>query len=421
MKTSAARHGKRSKVARRNGRAQNRFPGTLAALGGFPNLLMACPRCGEHCTCALAQEGADSGSHVAVLIDPETYTASEESFSASLEGGALDRAREEQFAGSSSAFDADQLLETGSASVATAVLDAPAPVASLPPVTAAATAHQFFPATPSDGTDWRQEVASRLDAYRSRRRRRGENASLSLNFDAQEESAPEAPNVIVFPRSQVAATPAARVEYRPPAAPPAAPVLPPDLPVAETEELAEPLADAPEILEAPPVEEVAESVSPELAMSLETDQPPVAAGMENIDLPLPVAPIELRLFAALVDVLVVLVATGMFAAIFLQIAGTPPAGKLLLAAVLAVPTAFWCMYQYLFLVYGGTTPGMRVARLELRTFEGERPWRIERRNRALAVVVSCISLGLGFAWALVDEDSLAWHDRITRTFLTAPE
>jgi len=32
-------------------------------------------------------------------------------------------------------------------------------------------------------------------------------------------------------------------------------------------------------------------------------------------------------------------------------------------------------------------------------------------------VLSCISLGLGFAWAALDEDCLGWHDRITRTYL----
>ncbi|HXE91953.1 MAG TPA: RDD family protein [Terriglobales bacterium] len=383
---------------------------------------MACPRCGDPCTCGFTQEGTDAGSHVAVLIDPEDYTPSEESFAASLEGEALEGARAEQFAGATSAFEADQILETGSAPAATAARDTPVTplMAAATPVTATATAQDLYRSAPPNGADWRQEVASRLHAYRSRRRRRAENASLSLNFEA-EGAAPEAPNVIVFPRLQVAAGPAARVEYRAPGVPEPPPVPAPSVPVAETEELAEPVADAPQILEAPPVEEAAEAVSSELALALETDEAPLPADAENIDLPLPVAPIELRLFAALVDVLVVLVATVLFAAVFLQIAGTPPAGKLLLAALLAVPTAFWCLYQYLFLVYGGTTPGMRVARLELRTFEGERPWRVERRNRALAVVVSCISLGLGFLWSLVDEDSLAWHDRITRTFLIAPD
>jgi len=32
------------------------------------------------------------------------------------------------------------------------------------------------------------------------------------------------------------------------------------------------------------------------------------------------------------------------------------------------------------------------------------------------MLFSLLSLGLGFAWELVDEDSLCWHDRITRTF-----
>jgi hypothetical protein len=35
------------------------------------------------------------------------------------------------------------------------------------------------------------------------------------------------------------------------------------------------------------------------------------------------------------------------------------------------------------------------------------------------MLFSLVSMGLGFAWALVDEDCLCWHDRMTRTFLTS--
>ena len=37
--------------------------------------------------------------------------------------------------------------------------------------------------------------------------------------------------------------------------------------------------------------------------------------------------------------------------------------------------------------------------------------------RVLGLALSCASLGLGFFWALIDEDRLGWHDRITRSCL----
>ena len=73
----------------------------------------------------------------------------------------------------------------------------------------------------------------------------------------------------------------------------------------------------------------------------------------------------------------------------------------------------------MFLVYAGTTPGMKVARLELITFDGVRARRRTRRGRALAMVLATLSLGLGLVWALLDEDTLCWHDRITRTYVVA--
>ena len=51
--------------------------------------------------------------------------------------------------------------------------------------------------------------------------------------------------------------------------------------------------------------------------------------------------------------------------------------------------------------------------------DGEIPGRSTRRWRALAMALSAVSLGLGFLWCLLDEDTLCWHDRITRTYLSA--
>jgi uncharacterized RDD family membrane protein YckC len=90
-----------------------------------------------------------------------------------------------------------------------------------------------------------------------------------------------------------------------------------------------------------------------------------------------------------------------------------------LLIALAAPCLLWAIYEYLFLVYAGTTLGMKLAHLELVTFDGLRAHRRTRRGRALAMVLSTLSLGLGLVWALLDEDTLCWHDRITRTYVVA--
>jgi hypothetical protein len=59
----------------------------------------------------------------------------------------------------------------------------------------------------------------------------------------------------------------------------------------------------------------------------------------------------------------------------------------------------------------------RLLQLELAAFEGKPASLFARRYRALASALSCFSLGLGYAWALVDEDRLGWHDRISKTYV----
>jgi hypothetical protein len=78
---------------------------------------------------------------------------------------------------------------------------------------------------------------------------------------------------------------------------------------------------------------------------------------------------------------------------------------------------FWGAYQYLLLVYAGSTPGLRLARLELARFDGSPAGRRLRRWRVLASFLSAASLGMGYAWVFLDEDALCWHDRITHTYL----
>ncbi|MGH9492342.1 MAG: RDD family protein [Terriglobales bacterium] len=366
---------------------------------------MECPLCGELCTCAAgrgsssARGAEDVPSHVAVLIDPESLDVSEQSFEAPLEqppAPASEPSVREVPVSEAAAAPAPE------APVAVAVSELP-PVPSAPPPPLASSRAPFY--RPEDASAWRQEVSSRVDNFRSRRRGRYDpNSSLSLNFDTdlevagQPQAQPqfnEAPKVIEFPR---------------PAAPPP--------PLAGMEELAEPVVEKPRILEAEePLEEVAAPVAapPIASITLEPASAEVAAYGQEREILLWLAPPVQRVFAGLVDALVVATATGLFGLIFLHMAGVAPSGRMAAGFALALPGFFWALYQYLFLVYGGTTPGLQMTGLRLTTFDGDPVPRRQRRWRALAMIVSYISLGLGFLWAIVDEDGLGWHDRITRT------
>jgi uncharacterized RDD family membrane protein YckC len=74
-------------------------------------------------------------------------------------------------------------------------------------------------------------------------------------------------------------------------------------------------------------------------------------------------------------------------------------------------------YGLLFAWAGAETPGMHWTQLRLTTFDGFPP---DRRQRMVRFVASCLSrcTQLGLLWSLADEESLAWHDHISRTFPT---
>ncbi len=309
---------------------------------------------------------ADSGAHVAVLIDPESFDLSEERFAASLE-----------------------------------------------PRPAAVNDTELRP--PSDASDpandaiWRDEVSSRVDAYRARRGRpRRAEASLSLDFEQE----PAAATALEVPRPQLHVVEAPKViEFPRPAEPP------PPLPYVE--ELAEPIIEKPRILEASPEEPPPLFGGISLApLTLEEPGEDSIHPVYEEELPpLDVAPRSLRVVAGMTDLAVVVLATAVFALIFFQMTEATPQGKMAKLMALVVPALLWVVYHYVFLVHAASTPGMQLAGLHLSTFDGEPVPASTRRWRALALVMSCASAGLGFAWAAMDEDALCWHDRVTGTYL----
>jgi uncharacterized RDD family membrane protein YckC len=383
----------------------------------------------------------------AVLIDPEAFDASEQEFAASLE---VVKGR----------FVVEPVEGVGGG--ASTVHPAETPEACAPdPVRPASFANADMAPEP-DSESWRKEVSDRLGHYRARRRPRAPRyPSLRLKFDDGEpaRNAPRAEPHAPATRQSVAvdslrADPAEEEfalpdpAYSQPASVglgtgpriiestnaesitaetkpvesrhsenkiiefPRSAAMPVPL-----EELAEPVFDRPRILEAPDV------APPVPALGGILIEPVEEAPLEKrpgFEVPLQSAPMALRLAATAIDAVIVIVALAMFAYLFFRITASVP--PLLPAASMTVVVLgiLWTIYQYLLLIGSGTTPGLKLARLQLNRFDGSPVPRTLRRWRVLTSVISGVSLGLGYAWCFFDEDQLCWHDRITRTYM-APQ
>jgi uncharacterized RDD family membrane protein YckC len=383
---------------------------------------MACLLCGDRCTCS-ATGNEFAGEHTAVLIDPDSNLSSD--------------LTEQQFASS---------LE------APIMRAAPQRIAVAQTATATADPAFYRPNAHPDGA-WRDEISQRVQAHRARRRRRFDpEASLSLGFEGEPGSEDSATVIAESPMNRIPAmTPAERAPrmYRRIAmqleqeaesravvatAVPDTNIIEFPRPVTEEmfpEELAEPIIESPRILDVPE-EPVATAVTAESLPSFATIHLDHDADKEvpdwirsyrdefdeaELELPLQVAPMRSRVLAGVIDVALVLTATALFSVIVLSITKYLPQGKAAALTAIVLSAAFWLAYHYAFLVFSGLTPGMQVSQLELCSFEGCYPLRRTRGARAWAMGVSCMSVGMGFAWAVVDEDNLGWHDRITRTYL----
>jgi uncharacterized RDD family membrane protein YckC len=297
------------------------------------------------------------------------------------------------------------------------------------------------PSVAANADSWRSEVAARLERYRTRRKPRTPRyPSLLLPFEAPESWSRPAP-----PTGSVAvAAVSARAEQdfafdlnqepQPVAAPTFAERRPtsqpsqepgPELsakviefprsaaiPVSSRSELADPIFDRPRIVEAPEILPQPPALG---GMLMEPAQQEPADRRASADFPCASASIARRSLAALVDGAVLATALAAFAAIFFRL--NPIRGPLPVLAVAfgLVAVLLWMAYDFLFVVYTGSTPGLRAARLGLAAFDGSPLNRRVRRWRVLASFLSAFSAGLGYFWCALDQEGLCWHDRITRT------
>lgn len=312
---------------------------------------------------------------------------------------------------------------------------------------------------PGDGA-WRDEVSDRLNRYRSRRKVRPPRyPSLSLPFEARPlpafgnapaESSPQptfesvsnhalaldemrhAPSAVVdsvetspnaeaglVKEAQVASSlgqpnilsrsaghaGAKIIEF--PGFAWGPPAIPPD-------QLAEPVSERPRILDVPDIAPPPPALG---GITIDAARQPEVEKRPGVDTPLQSAAVARRLVAALVDGTIIAVAAALFGFIFWKVAAVRPPLFQMAGLACGIPCLFWVVYQYLLLVYAGSTPGLRASGLELARFDGRATSRSLRRWRVLASYLSAASLGMGYAWLFLDEDSLCWHDRITHTYL----
>lgn len=141
----------------------------------------------------------------------------------------------------------------------------------------------------------------------------------------------------------------------------------------------------------------------------------------------PVATIPHRLSAAVIDTTMILIGFGLFfggAALtgmalgISDILGTGKPFLVLMASFLMIITTF---YGIIWMFARRETAGMRMAGLELITFDNTPLDPMTRIVRVAATWVSIGACGLGVIWAIADEEKLTWQDHISRSFPTFPE
>jgi len=165
--------------------------------------------------------------------------------------------------------------------------------------------------------------------------------------------------------------------------------------------------------------EIDVSLRPEAETSIQEN--PVSAEIAKQTGLYPVASIEERRIAGVVDLLCLLFAYGGFLGLFGSLGGHFTLSKLSAAICAGTFSAVYLQYFALFTIFGGTTPGMMMRGLRVLSFSGDDPSPRQMLLRSLGYLLSAGAFFLGFLWAMWDEDELTWHDRLSCTYLSTEQ
>lgn len=128
-----------------------------------------------------------------------------------------------------------------------------------------------------------------------------------------------------------------------------------------------------------------------------------------------------RAIAAALDGGMIFTGFGLFLFTFHFMGGLFRLNRQTIPFFIGVFTTLAMFYAILWIWAGRETAGMRWTGLRLIDFDG---FPANRHNRILRGLAACLSFcagGIGLLWALVDEERLAWHDHMSKTFPTLQE
>jgi|HubBroStandDraft_6_1064221.scaffolds.fasta_scaffold41629_2 uncharacterized RDD family membrane protein YckC len=132
----------------------------------------------------------------------------------------------------------------------------------------------------------------------------------------------------------------------------------------------------------------------------------------------PVAIAAHRAMASVLDASMIVMGLASLGTVIYLAGGPLVVNSKTLPLVIGVAAVVTFFYKLLWAMANGDSPGMRWSRLKLVNFDGQKPTRKQRMQRMLSGALSLCAGGLGLLWALVDEETLTWHDHISRTFPT---
>ena len=114
----------------------------------------------------------------------------------------------------------------------------------------------------------------------------------------------------------------------------------------------------------------------------------------------------------------IVIAVGLFLATFYFAGGRIVLTPQNLPFYLIIPAFIAFLYEYLWCVAGCDSPGMLWTGIRVVDFDGRKPDLWQRAMRLVGLGLGLCAAGVGLVWSLVDEESLTWHDHMSRTFPT---
>jgi uncharacterized RDD family membrane protein YckC len=244
---------------------------------------------------------------------------------------------------------------------------------------------------------WRSELNQRLQVYRARRRKTYEGQTALPFDDDDDEIAPIQDVAVDLEDCNPPATPAVQDDFA--------------FTIA-IGRVAQPPATDPRVM-------IDVSVPPEWEASSSPVEPEPLQAIENGLFPM--ASIDERRHALLIDAGCLAFAYGAFLALFGSLGGHFTFSKLSATVCFFTFAFVYLQYFSLFTVFGGSTPGMMVTGIQVASFTSDTPTPRQYLLRALGYLLSAGTCFLGFLWVLWDEDELTWHDRLSNTYLARIE